>query len=101
MKRKLFLSFLLIAIVFTFSGIINAEVIYDKTEFRVEDKSRNYIKSGEDTYYNNWITNYKNKLRNKNKQLEIYTNEYKNNIDKWRNNKINIPSELRNESNCR
>jgi len=97
MKRKLFLSFLLIAIVFTFSGIINAEVIYDKTEFRVEDKSRNYIKSGEDTYYNNWITNYKNKLRNKNKQLEIYTNEYKNNIDKWRNNKINIPSELRNE----
>jgi len=97
MKRKLFLSFLLIAIVFTFSGIINAEVIYDKTKFRVEDESRNYIKSGEDTYYNNWITNYKNKLRNKNKQLEIYTNEYKNNIDKWRNNKINIPSELRNE----
>lgn len=95
--NKLFLSILLVVILFGFANVINAEDIHDETEFRVEDNSENYIETGEDIYYDDWVSNYKDKLKNANNRLEAYSDEYKNNISSWRNENIDVPAELINE----
>jgi len=98
MRKKLFFYSLIFGIILIcFAAAINAEDIHDESEFKVEDNSGNYIETGEDIYYDDWVSNYKDKLINTINKLESYSDKYESNLSNWRNKKVDIPAEFKNE----